>query len=161
MRLSGENSMASVPEGMDPAQALWEMEQVKQVKARYFRFLDAKDWDAFAGLFTEDCVHHLPDGASKAAVSNADYLAGVRRQLSAAVTTHIGHMPEVKLLSPTEAEATWSMFDLLQWAPADGGPREVRGYGHYYETYRKCADGEWRISSKRNIRQRMDRMPTT
>jgi len=26
------------------------------------------------------------------------------------------------------------------------------GYGHYYETYRKGPDGQWRISSKRNQR---------
>ena len=41
-------------------QMLWDIEQIKQLKARYFRLLDAKDWDAFAELFTDDCEHHLP-----------------------------------------------------------------------------------------------------
>ena len=39
---------------------LWDIEQIKQLKARYFRYIDSKDWDSFAQLFTEDCVHHLP-----------------------------------------------------------------------------------------------------
>jgi hypothetical protein len=35
------------------------------------------------------------------------------------------------------------------------------GYGHYFETYRKCEDGQWRISSKRNTRLRLDEVPWT
>jgi hypothetical protein len=35
----------------------------------------------------------------------------------------------------------------------------IKGYGHYIETYRKCADGQWRISSKRNERLRVDPVP--
>lgn len=131
---------------------LWDIEQIKQLKARYFRFLDAKDWAAFAELFTEDCEHVIPDGSGRT-ISNAQYLSGVQKQLDGCVSTHIGHMPEITILSETEATGTWSMFDFLQWSSG----REVRGYGHYHETYRKGPDGRWRISSKRNVRQRMER----
>ncbi|WP_166875220.1 nuclear transport factor 2 family protein [Salinibacterium sp. ZJ450] len=31
-----------------------EIEAIKQLKARYFRALDTKDWDAFRGVFVED-----------------------------------------------------------------------------------------------------------
>jgi hypothetical protein len=76
--------------------------------------------------------------------------------LAHAVTTHHGQMPEITLLSPTEAEAIWSMFDDVRSEPPGEQPRRIQSYGHYFETYRKCQDGRWRISSKRNVRQRLD-----
>ena len=36
------------------ASDLVEIEAIKQLKARYFRFLDTKQWDAWKEIFTED-----------------------------------------------------------------------------------------------------------
>ena len=58
-------------------------------------------------------------------------------------------MPEITILGPTEAEGIWAMFDYVL---KPGQPTGIKGYGHYHETYRKCEDGQWRISSKRNER---------
>ncbi len=33
--------------------------------------------------------------------------------LDDAFTTHHGHMPEITILSPTEAEGIWAMFDYV------------------------------------------------
>jgi ketosteroid isomerase-like protein len=137
-------------------QTLWDMEQIKQLKARYFRLLDSKDWEGFAALFTPDCVHHLPEGAPKPVLGNAEYVAMLRRSLEDAVTTHHGYMPEITLQSASEAEGIWSMRDDLDYKPPGGPSRRIQSYGHYFETYRKGDDGQWRISSKRNVRQRMD-----
>jgi ketosteroid isomerase-like protein len=138
------------------AAMLWDIEQIKQLKARYFRFLDTQQWDAFIDLFTDDCRHFLPDGASKEWIGNDDYLPMLKSTLVPGVTTHHGHMPEITLLSATEAEATWAMFDYVQTQPSGSGPIGLKGYGHYIETYRKEADGRWRISSKNNVRLRLD-----
>ena len=137
---------------------LWDIEQIKQLKARYFRLLDTKDWDAFADLFTEDCIHYLPQESTRTAVSNEEYLRDIKVQLGGGVTTHHGHMPEITLLSDTEAEGIWAMFDYVQ-TELPSGPINIKGYGHYFETYRKGPDGEWRISSKRNVRLRLDSAP--
>jgi hypothetical protein len=59
-----------------------------------------------------------------------------------------------------EAEGVWAMFDYVQIEGANGRT-SIKGYGHYYETYRKCDDGKWRISSKRNTRLRLDEVPWT
>jgi SnoaL-like domain len=136
---------------------LWDIEQIKQLKARYFRFLDTKDWDSFAQLFTDDCVHHLPQESAKPVLTNDEYLRDLKIQLGNGVTTHHGHMPEITLLSETEAEGIWAMFDYVQVEPP-GGPVSIKGYGHYFETYRKGPDGAWRISSKRNVRLRLDQV---
>jgi hypothetical protein len=150
--------MAADTDGEITVQMLWDIEQIKQLKARYFRLLDAKDWGAFGGLFTDDCVHHLPEESPVPSVDNATYLATLPGQLQHGVTTHHGHMPEITLLSATEAAGIWSMFDYVQ-VETDAGMRvDIQGYGHYHETYRKGDDGQWRISSKRNTRQRLDRV---
>ena len=140
----------------EPAeQALADVEQIKQLKARYFRLLDTKDWEGFAELFTEDCVHVLPTPDARTQ-SNEEYLRSIQETLGRAVTVHHGHMPEITLLGPGEAEGTWAMFDDVE-IPRDGDdPMRLQGYGHYHETYRKGDDGMWRISSKRNVRLRVD-----
>jgi SnoaL-like domain len=142
--------------GSDVAQQLWEIEQIKQLKARYFRLMDTKDWDAWKDLFTEDCVHYLPAELNAPPQTNAEYLDLVPRQLADAFTTHHGHMPEITLLGPTEATGVWAMFDYVLYPDR---PTGIKGYGHYHETYRKCEDGKWRISSKRNQRLRVDEIP--
>jgi ketosteroid isomerase-like protein len=143
---------------MTTAEQLWDIEQIKQLKARYFRLLDTKDWSAFAELFTEDCVHYLPQQPATTAIGNEEYFRGLKSQLGDNVTVHHGHMPEITLLSETEAEGIWSMFDYVEADVASGRVR-LQGYGHYYETYRKGSDGRWRISSKRNVRLRVDDLP--
>lgn len=139
---------------------LWDIEQIKQLKARYFRFLDTKDWESFQGLFTDDCKHWLPQESSKPYVTNEEYFRDLPNQLGNGVTTHHGHMPEITLLSGTEAEGVWAMYDYVQ-VEGSAGKVSIMGYGHYFETYRKGDDGQWRISSKRNVRLRLDQVPWT
>lgn len=141
------------------AQMLWDIEQIKQLKARYFRLLDTKDWDAFADLFTDDCEHILPSTPPKPPQPNDEYLAGIRATLGEGTTVHHGHTPEITLLGPREATGIWAMFDYVDVDRGSDGPLLLEGYGHYFETYRKCDDGAWRISSKRNVRLRVDMLP--
>jgi hypothetical protein len=139
-------------------QMLWDIEQIKQLKARYFRFIDTKDWDAFRDLFTDDCRHYLPQESPVPFMTNDDYFEMNQELLTPGVTTHHGHMPEITVLSETEAEGIWAMQDYVQIEPPSGRV-SIMGYGHYFETYRKCDDGQWRISSKRNERLRLDQVP--
>jgi hypothetical protein len=149
-----------MPEESVLLQRLWDLEQIKQLKARYFRLIDTKNWDQWKDLFTEDCIHYLPlgVGVDVPPQSNADYLVQVPAALADSVTIHHGHTPEINFLSDTEAEGIWAMFDYVQ---NRARPTGIMGYGHYFETYRKCEDGAWRISSKRNERIRVDEIPNT
>jgi len=147
-------------EDLPTVQRLWDLEQIKQLKARYFRLIDTKDWEHWKDLFTEDCVHYLPlgVGVDVPPLTNAQYLEQVPAALANSVTIHHGHMPEIRFLSDTEAEGVWAMFDYVQ---DPSRPTGIMGYGHYYESYRKGDDGSWRISSKRNTRLRIDEVPNT
>ena len=142
------------------ADRLADLEAIKQLKARYFRFIDTKDWAAFRDLFTDDCKHWLPQESDVPFMTNEDYFRMNEELLTPGVTTHHGHTPEITFLSDTEAEGIWAMFDYVQIEPPSGRV-SIAGYGHYFETYRKCADGKWRISSKRNQRLRLDQVPWT
>jgi hypothetical protein len=66
-------------------------------------------------------------------------------------------MPDIEILSDTEAKGIWAMEDLLKWEK--GGPQgmtEMRGYGHYRDTYVRTPSG-WRIASSQLTRLRVDR----
>ena len=155
------NAEFDVPgDGIAALQRLKDIEEIAQLKARYFRFIDAKDWVAFRDLFTDDCRHHLPEESPVPFMSNDEYFPMMEAMLTNGVTTHHGHPPEITFASEREAEAIWPMHDYVQ-VDAPSGRVSIMGWGHYFETYRKCDDGCWRISSKRNTRLLVDDVPWT
>jgi hypothetical protein len=146
---------------ISPLERLVAIEEIKQLKARYFRLIDTKDWEAFRDVFTDDCRHYYVEATGEETFHrNEDYFPMIETTLTRGVTTHHGHTPEITLTSPTEAEGIWAMFDYVQ-TDAPGRRVSLQGYGHYHETYRKCDDGKWRMSSKRNVRLRVDEVPWT
>lgn len=141
---------------LERVSVLWEIEQIKQLKARYFRLLDTKQWDQWQDLFTESCrIYCLPDPDQYLDGSDA-FATFAQDVLAAGTSVHFGHMPEITILSPTEATGIWSMFDYIDADPSDGEPLQFRGYGHYHEEYVKGVDHSWRIASMRLTRLRVD-----
>lgn len=127
-------------------QELLDWKGILELRARYFRTVDAKDWDGFRSTFTDDCVFDFGDGN---VIQGADtFVATVRDQAETAVTVHRGTLPEITIDSPTTAHGIWQLNDYLEWPPnPDTGERQgVMGYGHEADEYRKV-DGEWKISS--------------
>lgn len=142
---------------MDAARDLREIEAIKQLKARYFRLMDTKQWDAFGELFSEDAEMNVVDDAGRERghlVGRSEIAARVRAAVDAAQTVHHGHMPEIELTGPDRARGTWAMFDYVEF-PSEGERAGFRGYGHYHETYRKV-DGDWKIETLKLVRLRRD-----
>ncbi|WP_106400630.1 nuclear transport factor 2 family protein [Actinocorallia populi] len=128
-----------------------DLEAVKQLKARYCRTLDTKDWDAMRRLFTDDVVVDTT-GSGGGTVTGADaFMAFLRQALADVVSVHHCHTPEITIISPSEATGIWAMEDRIRWA--DG--RELLGFGHYHETYDKTG-GVWRIKTSTLTRLRLD-----
>ena len=148
------------PDDLSDLAEIRAVEEIKALKARYFRCMDTKDWDGFADQFTigasldissEMRARDHEDGVVRGA---SEIAAFVRGSIDAVTTVHHGHMPEIVIVSPTEAFGTWSMEDMLRWP--EGAPiRSLHGYGHYHDTYEKI-DGRWLISSTRLTRLRVD-----
>jgi len=128
-----------------------DIKAIEQLKARYFRTMDTKDWAGMREVFADGVVMDTTASGGSVIVGADDFMAFLRETLAGVVTVHHGHMPEIELTSPTTATGIWAMEDNLRWP--DGS--ELRGYGHYAETYEK-ADGAWRISSSTLTRLRMD-----
>jgi uncharacterized protein (TIGR02246 family) len=128
-----------------------DIEAIKQLKARYFRTMDTKDWDGMREVFTDDVVIDTT-GAGGGVISGADaFMAFLRDTLADAVTVHHGHMPEIVLSSPTTATGVWAMQDYIVWPNA----MRLVGFGHYHETYEKV-DEAWLIASSTLTRLHMD-----
>ena len=127
---------------------------IEQLKARYFRTMDTKDWDGLAAVFTDDVEIDMTGEGGGVTRSVAEYLPFLRENIEHVTTVHHGHMPEITLTSDTTATGIWAMEDELWWP--EGSPlRHLHGYGHYHETYAKV-DGAWRIRTMTLTRLRRD-----
>jgi uncharacterized protein (TIGR02246 family) len=129
-----------------------DLEEIKKLKARYFRGLDSKDWDLYADVFAEDVVADQSGAGGEVFHGREAFVAYVRG-LTLVQSVHHGHMPEIELTSATTATGVWAMEDFNLWE--DGA--QNHGYGHYFETYEKTADGRWRIKTTKLRYLRIER----
>lgn len=120
------------------------IELIKQLKARYFRFLDTRDIPGLRTVFTED---------AKAKFKGPDYdfdLSGwpaleafYRKSFSAdAFGMHNGHHPEITVTG-TSATGIWYLQDIFVQLKHD---LTIMGSALYEDEYR-LESGVWRIAS--------------
>lgn len=130
-----------------------DIEAIKQLKARYCRLLDTKDWAGWREIFTDDFVSDTtPSGGVR--ITGADNMIEfIKKTLGkpSQPTVHQVHAPEITLTSPTTATGIWALNDVVRLAPGVN----LQGYGHYHETYEKT-DGQWRIKTSTLTRLRED-----
>jgi hypothetical protein len=137
----------------DSIRRLLDIEAIKQLKARYFRCLDTRQWDAWGQVFAADAVMEIPEVDMRLTGRDA-IVDGVSGALTGSRTVHHGHMPEIEVTGTDTARGTWAMFDFVE------GPRGgLVGYGHYHEEYVR-EGGEWRIARTRLERLRVDPLPS-
>ena len=127
-----------------------DIEAIKELKARYCRFLDTKEVDAWRDLFADDVVVELDMAVSTGGADPQtsqplhgmeEFFPVVWGGVQDAATVHHCHTPEIALTSDTTATGIWAMEDMLFFP--DGS--ELHGAGHYHETYEKRS-GAWQIT---------------
>lgn len=134
-------------------------EEIKELKAKYCRFVDTKQWERFADLFDEKASFE----GYRSAPSDADlptFVRSVAERMASAITIHHCHTPEIVFESPDAARGIWAMEDYIQFPPgtdsADGGGGTGHmGFGHYEERYIRRG-GRWYFSFLRITRMRLD-----
>lgn len=142
---------------MNDIERLLAIEDIKQLKARYFRCVDAKDWAGFAAVFASDVHFDITADVPGCILQSPAAIVEMTRQgLKDCVSVHHGHCPEITVLSATRATGIWAMEDDLRWAQGSGAPMQsLHGYGHYHETYSRI-DGRWLIQTLKLTRLRVD-----
>lgn len=136
------------------------IEEIRQLKARYFRFVDTKKWDEFASLFTDDLKIDFEESTSKP-LTKDQFVASAERHFTGAMSVHHGHVPEIEIIDAEHARGIWPMFDLVE-TPPESSYDSHTGWGHYTEEYRKV-DGKWLISRTRLSRLKrvvLDKQPS-
>jgi hypothetical protein len=140
-------------------------EEIKQLKARYFRDLDCKNWEALNTIFTADAVFDLravnsvrrppagdlvppPGGEDQIFRGRETIVAMIRAAVEGLVTVHHGHAPEIAVLTDITARGIWALEDILRFP---SGELLLNGFGHYHETYQKVG-GDWQIKTSRLTR---------
>jgi uncharacterized protein (TIGR02246 family) len=128
-----------------------DIEAIKQLKARYFRTMDTKDWPRMRQVFADDVVMDTTAAGGGIVAGADEFLAFLQPMLQEAITVHHGHTPEIEILSPSTATGIWALQDTIVWP--DGTC--LQGYGHYHESYERIA-GEWKIKTSILTRLHVD-----
>lgn len=142
---------------MNAVDRLVAIEDIKLLKARYFRMIDSKNWPGFEALFAADASFDISDDIPGCVITgSANILRAVVPSLTEAVSVHHGHCPEIEITSGVLASGIWAMEDVLRWPEESASPiKSLHGYGHYLETYRRI-NGQWLIQSLQLKRLRID-----
>lgn len=134
---------------MDPVTELVEIEAVKQLKARYQRAVDTKDWELMRSVLAPNCRSVYSDG--RHSFESADAIIEFLEQGLGnpdIQSMHHAHTPEIEITSETTARGTWYLEDfVLSALPSDWAPHGtvMHGTGIYMDEYVKH-EGDWRIA---------------
>lgn len=99
----------------DDLRRLLDLEAIKQLKARYCRLVDTKQWERLATLFTPD-TRFEGFGSAPTGSDPTAFIDGISSRLRDAVSIHHCHTPEIVFTGPDSARGIWAMMDLLQFS---------------------------------------------
>lgn len=121
---------------------LCDIEDIRKLKAKYFRCVDRNLWEEMEEVFTEGATaDYGPDIKLEGRKAIIDFLKKTVGQ-ETFTTAHHGHNAEIEITGDATARATWALLDRLLIS----GISTLTGWGYYEEEYVK-EDGRWRIKS--------------
>ena len=139
--------MASLEELEARVRALEDIEAIRALKARYWRFVDGKRWDDLADCFTDDVVLEVEPTASYPAMrveGRGKLIRHLEKTLGSAITVHQGHNAEIEITGSDTARGIWPLYDRIP-------DMAFEGWGHYEEEYLR-EGGRWWIKRTRLTR---------
>ncbi|CAN5370841.1 nuclear transport factor 2 family protein [soil metagenome] len=126
-------------------------EDLRQLRGRYWRYVDTKRWSDLGELFIPE-AHFLDHIAEFECNGRAEIVERFSAALETTVSVHIGQQSELELLDDTHARGIWAMQDHVRFPPVSTHPTmagpvaEMHGYGHYVDSYVRV-DGVWKFAS--------------
>lgn len=123
------------------------IEAIRQLKYRYFRTLDLKQWDEFGECLTEGAAgsYGTQVYGDKLQLDGRDAIVDFMRDKlsSGIITVHVAQHPEIEVAGD-EATGSWCFEDTVI---APDFKVLIRGAGYYTDRYRRDSDGAWRIAA--------------
>jgi ketosteroid isomerase-like protein len=133
---------------MDPV----ELEEIRQLKYRYLRYVDQKLWDELAEVFTADATVDYGTrvyGKPLTITGARDIIAFFRAKLGPdVITVHAAGQPEITVDGDT-ATGSWRFEDTVI---ATEHRIVIKGAAFYQDRYERGADGRWRIAHTGYVR---------
>ena len=134
--LTADDGHVNVPAVAD---TLEDAEQIRQLKYRYLRTLDTKDWSGFEECFLPEAT---ADYAGLAFADRAALVDYMRTNLGPEIVTmHHCHHPEIEVDGDT-ATARWYLHDQVISAAYEF---RLEGAAFYDDTYRRTPEG-WKVA---------------
>lgn len=120
------------------------IELIKQLKARYFRFLDTRDLPGLQSVFTPDAQAHFKGADYDFTLNGWPELDAFYKKsfTDSSFGMHNGHHPEITV-DGDQASGIWYLQDIFVEL---NHKITVMGSALYNDSYQKI-DGEWRIAS--------------
>ena len=99
----------------DLLQQMLDYKAIIELKARFARTADAKDWKGFREVFHSEGLFDFGGGYT---VDGGDaFVKEVAGQLDGGRSLHRFIMPEIRFHSATEASGEWVLNDYIEWQP--------------------------------------------
>jgi hypothetical protein len=149
------SSSRATTQELTTADRVLAIEEIHQLKARYMRCMDTKDWVCWEEVFAPN--FHFKAGNlewhSGKEMIQSTHPTGLFDRVK---TVSHAYTPEIAILSPTTAKGTWAVDFLHYWpagtAIAEGKEIVAQGQwnhtdGYYHDTYVKIG-GRWFIQSE-------------
>ena len=147
---------------MTEGERLAAIEEIRQLKAKYWRGVDSSDGALVRSILAEDCeLDYI--GCCTDPVSGQDHMPAMNVVLrgrdswiadafksAGIVTVHQGYQNEITVPHLTTATGIWAFADRF-FLPPGGAFTRLTGYGHYHDPYTLTAEG-WKLRTTRITR---------
>jgi hypothetical protein len=139
----------------DTLKQLLDIEEIKQLKARYCMCVAREDWKTFESLFAVDLQFISPNGVVREPRSG--FMQFHKANIQDPKLWGVVHCytPIITITGPDTATGIWGMEDVHIWPGSKSPQVGHHGYGHYHEQYIRLNDG-WRFKQIKVVYDRMD-----
>jgi ketosteroid isomerase-like protein len=142
---------------LNDTERLVAIDAIKQLRSRYLRLLDTKQWDEMVTLYTTDATLRFETEAPGMVFRGREgILEMVSTSLVDVISVHHGHMAEIEFQSPDKASGVWALEDILWFGPDSRAPgKRIHSFGHLKDIYARFG-GRWLIKEVAITRLRVD-----
>lgn len=130
---------------MHEAEKLTIISEIMNLKARYCRLVDIKDWAGFEALFVEDATFETPATGGAPIGGRSEIVGLIRNAIGAGRSLHLAYLPEIEVVDASTVKAIWGLESVLaSRVPPGAVPQRDHAFTH--DTYVRRGNS-WLVQS--------------